>query len=347
MTPKHFASLAAAAALSLVVAIAVHAARQPSAPGASGTTPLFPSLAAGKVARVSVTQGGTTLTLEKSGDEKSGERWVMKSQDGYPASTDKVRALIAALSNARLLEAKTALPARYSALAVDDPSGKLSSARLVRLEDATGAPLAEVIAGKSKAASHAAGSGSGAGSETYVRRPGEDQSWLASSDIAGDANLKSWAEPRIFETKTETIGSLTVELPGQPAYVIKRSEDGAHTLADIPAGKRIKYVNMIDNIIEAASFLDLEKVRKAPATPGGTDAGTVSFTTDAGLKITLKVRSDKDNTWVTIDAKGDGEAKQAAADIAARAAGWEFVILPSKSDTMLKARDDLLEDQAS
>ena len=115
MTPKHFASLAAAAALSLIVAIAVHAARQPSAPGASGTTPLFPSLAAGKVARVSVTQGGTTLTLEKSGDEKSGERWVMKSQDGYPASTDKVRALIAALSNARLLEAKTALPARYSA----------------------------------------------------------------------------------------------------------------------------------------------------------------------------------------------------------------------------------------
>jgi len=339
MTPKQFAALAAAASLSLIVAIAVHAARQPWAPSASGTTKLFPGLAAdaGKVARVSVTQGADTLTLEKSG-----EGWLMKSQDGYPASTDKVRALIAALADARLLEPKTSLPARHAALAVDDPAGKLSSARLVRLEDASGTVLAEVIAGKLKPASHAPG----AGSETYIRRPGDDQSWLASSDIAGDAKLKSWAEPRIFETKTEAIGSLTVELPGQPAYVIKRGEDGAHTLADIPAGKRIKYVNMIDNIIEAASFLDLEKVRKASATPGG-DAGTVSFETDAGLKIALKIRRDKDNTWATIDAKGEGEAKQMAADIAARADGWEFVILPSKADTMLKTRDDLLEDSAS
>jgi hypothetical protein len=339
MTPKQFAALAAAASLSLIVAIAVHAARQPWAPGASGTTKLFPGLAAdaGKVARVSVTQGGETLTLEKTG-----EQWLMKSQDGYPASTDKVRALIAALADARLLEPKTSLPARHAALAVDDPSGKLSSARLVRLEDASGTVLAEVIAGKSKPASHAPG----AGSETYIRRPGDNQSWLASSDITGDAKLKSWAEPRIFETKTETIGSLTVELPGQPAYVIKRGEDGAHTLADIPAGKRIKYVNMIDNIIEAASFLDLEKVRKASSTPGN-DAGTVSFETDAGLKITFLIRRDKDNTWATIDAKGEGEAKQMAADIAARAGGWEFVILPSKADTMLKTRDDLLEDSAS
>lgn len=339
MTPKQFATLAAAASLSLIVAIAVHAARQPWAPSASGTTRLFPGLAAdaGNAARVSVTQGGDTLTLEKAGD-----KWLMKSQDGYPASTDKVRTLIAALADARLLEPKTSLPTRYAALAVDDPAAKLSSARLIRVENASGAVLAEIIAGKSKAASHTPG----ASTETYVRRPGDDQSWLASSDISGDAKLKSWADPRIFETKTETIGSLTVEIPGQTAYVIKRGEDGAHTLADIPAGKRIKYVNMIDNIIEAASFLDLEKVRKASSTPG-TDAGTVSFETDAGLKITLKIRRDKDNTWTTIDAKGEGDAKQVAADIAARAGGWEFVILPSKADTMLKKRDDLLEDAAS
>ena len=344
MTPKQFAFLAAAAGLSLIVAIAVHAARQPWAPGASGTTKLFPDLAAdaGKIARVSVTQGGDTLTLEKTGDTKSGDRWLMKNQDGYPASTDKVRALIAALADARLLEPKTRLATRHAALELDDPAGKLSRARFVRLEDASGVLLAEVIAGKSKPAAHT----SGAGAETYVRRPGDGQSWLASSDIAGDSKLKSWAEPRVFELKTETISSLTVELPGQPAYVIKRGDDGAHTLADIPARKRVKYVNMIDNIIEAATFLDLEKVRKASATPGS-DAGTVSFETDAGLKITLKIRRDKDDTWATIEAKGEGEAKQAAADIAARAGGWEFAILPSKADTMLKKHDDLLEDAAS
>lgn len=344
MTPKQFASLAAAAGLSLIVAIAVHATRQPWAPGASGTTKLFPDLAAdaGKVARVSITQGGDTLTLEKSGDPKSGDKWLMKSQDGYPASTDKVRALIAALADARLLEPKTRLAARHAALEVDDPAGKLSRARLIRLEDQSGTVLAEVIAGKSKPAAHT----SGAGAETYVRRPGDDQSWLASSDIAGDAKLKSWAEPRVYETPGDTVTSLSVELPGQPAYVIKRGDDGAHTLADIPAGKRVKYVNMIDNIVEAATFLDLDKVRKATSTPTG-DVSTVTFETTTGLKITLKIRRDKDDTWVTIEAKGENEAKQAAADIAARAGGWEFAILPSKADTMLKKYDDLLEDAAS
>jgi hypothetical protein len=341
MTPKTFASLAAAAALSLVVAIAVHAARQPWAPSASGTTKLFPGLAAdaGKVARVTLTQGGDTLTLEKSGDA-----WLMKSQDGYPASTDKVRALIAALADARLLEPKTSLAARHAALEVDDPAVKLTRARLVRLEDQSGAVLAEVIAGKSKAAGHTAGASATA--ETYVRRPGDDQSWLASTDIAGDAKLKSWAEARVFETPGDSVTSLTVELPGQPAYVIRRGEDGAHTLADIPAGKRVKYVNMIDNIVEAATFLDLDKVRKATSTPGG-DISTVSFETATGLKISLKIRRDKDDTWVSVDAKGEGEAQKTAADINARAAGWEFVIVPSKVDTMLKKQEDLLEDAAS
>lgn len=340
MTPKTFATLATVAAVSLATAVVVHAVRSPWTAETASAGKLFPRLGAdiGKLARIAITQGGTTLTLEKSGDA-----WLVASQDGYPADVGKIRALVHALDEAALLEPKTKVAARYAHLEVDDPANKSSSARLIKLEAADGAVLAEVIAGKQRPG-NAVTPGASGGAGTYVRRPGDAQSWLASGTIAGGAALKDWASPRVFETETEKIASLTVEVAGEPAYTIKRNAAGSHELEAIPAGKKIKYVNMIDNIIEAASFLDFERVRKASG--GGDDgkAGTVTFTTDGKLKIALDVRREKDGVWVTVDASGEGDAKTAADDIRSRAEGWEFEVIPSKADTMLKKKADLLED---
>lgn len=341
MKPTQFAALAAASAASLLLAVIVYTARTPWTAVATGNEQLMPDLQgyAAQVARVVITQGGKTITVEKSDDQ-----WLVKDQGGYPASADKVRALLSALVDAKLLEPKTRLPDRFGLLEVDDAAGKNSNARLVKLEDTSGTVLAEVIAGKQRA--HAGPSGAGGSSGTYVRRPGEDQTWLASTNIAGGAALKDWTNPRVFELQTEKVSQLTVEVEGEPPYEIKRGADGGHQLEPVPAGKKIKYVNMVDNIIEAASFLDFESVRKASGADGG-KAGTVTFATDDGLKITLKVRREKDGVWATIDATGEGAAKKAADDISTRANGWEFEIMPSKADTMLKKQADLLEDAAS
>ncbi len=341
MKPTHFAALATAAGLSLIAAIAVYSARAPWTVSATGTEKLMPGLQsdAGKVARVVVTQGGKTTTIEKSGDQ-----WLVKNQGGYPASPGKVRALLTALSDAKLLEPKTRETGRYSMLEVDDPSGKNSNARLIKLEDSDGTAIAEIIAGKPRL--HGGTTAAGGTSGTYVRKPGEEQSWLASTNISGGAALKDWVNPRIFETQTEKVSEVTVEVQGEPPYVIKRGADGTHQLNPIPAGKKIKYVNMVDNVIEAASFLDFDGVRKQTGSEDG-KAGSVTFKTDDGLTITLKVRREKDGTWATVDATGEGDAKKTAEDISARAKGWEFEIMPSKADTMLKKQADLLEDAAS
>jgi hypothetical protein len=344
MTPRQFAALATVAALSLIAAILVYSSRAPWSGDAGGNAALAPNLASDvhSVERINITQGGKTLSIEKSGDQ-----WLVKSQDGYPASAEKIRTLLIALTDAKLLEPKTKVASRYPVLNVDDPAGKLSNARLIKIEDASGNTLAEVIAGKEKpnspGAPQAAGQASGG---TYVRRPSEEQSWLASTSIVGGTALKDWTAPRVFETETEKIKDLTVEIQGEAPYTIKRTAEGNHELAAVPAGKKIKYVNMVDNIIEAASFVDFERVRKTTGTTGG-EVGTVKFDTDNGLKIALKVRRDKDGAWVTIDATGEGEAKTTADDIKTRTAGWEFEILPSKADTMLKKQGDLLEDIAA
>lgn len=337
MTPKQFATLATAAALSLIVAVGVYSARTPWSGDTAGAGKLFPSLASDlpDVSRIVVEQGGNALTVEKADD-----RWLVKSQDGFPASAEKVRALLLALTDATLLEPKTRVAKRYALLEVDDPAQKLSNARLIKLEDGSGNTLAEIIAGKQRPGAGPAGQSQGG---TYVRRPGEEQSWLVSTSIVGGSGLKDWANPRVFETQTEHIKELTVEVQGEQPYTVKRNAGGSHELESIPAGKKLKYVNMVDNILEAASFLDFERVRKATGASDG-KAGTVRFETDGGLKIVLGVRRDKDGTWITVDPSGEGDAKKLADDLRAQAVGWEFEVLPSKADTMLKKQADLLED---
>jgi hypothetical protein len=336
MKPQHFALLAVAAALSLLAAIVTYTSSAPWSVGADGGGPLFPTLRddAEKVQRIEITQGPATLVLERAGDQ-----WRLQNRDSYPATPEKIRALIASLTDAVLAEPKTRNPQRYPLLELEDPKGQNASSRLVRLLDDKRTVLAEAIIGKKRS-----GGGLGKGG-TYVRKPGAEQTWLATADISGGVGLRDWTKARIFETAADKITKLKIELPGEAAYEIVRDAEGQHKLAEIPAGKKLKFVNVVDNIVEASAFMEFEDVRKAA--DGAGDVSTATLETEGGLKVTFKFRRDKDATWLAISAAGDGDAKKAADDLSQRTSGWEFKILPSKADATLKRRDDLLEDSSS
>jgi hypothetical protein len=338
MKPQHFAGLAVAAAVSLVAAIAVYSWSSPWTLSTAGEGLLFPNLRsdAARVARIEVTQGPSTVTLERSGDQ-----WTLRDRGGFPAAAEKIRPFLTSLADAELAEPKTRSQDRYKLLELEDPQGKDANSRLVRLLDEKGAPLAEIILGKKRAAGLGAGKGG-----TYVRRPGDAQTWLVTTDISGGTGLSDWTKSRVFETAPDKISKLRIERANESAYEIVRDEAGEHKLADMPAGKKLKYVNSIDALVEASAFMEFEDVRRA-GEAGGSDLGTASLETATGLKVTFKFRRDKDATWLVLSAAGDGEAKKAADDIQARANGWEFKILSSKADATMKRRDDLLEDSSS
>lgn len=337
MKPQHFALLAVAAVLSLAAAIVAYTSTAQWSVETANGTPLFPNLKTDgqKVHRIEISQGSTTIAIERDGDQ-----WRLQNRDNYPATPDKIRALVASLTDAVLEESKTRNPERYALLELEEPTGQNANSRLIRLLDDKGSVLAETIVGKKRAA----GGGLG-GAGTYVRKPGDAQTWLATADINGSIALGDWTKARIFETAPDKITKLTIELPGEAAYEIVRNSTGSHKLSEVPAGKKLKYTNMIDNIIEATAFMEFEDVRKAKDASG--DVSTASLETESGLKVTFKFRREKDDTWLTISAAGDGDAKKAADDLTQRANGWEFKILPSKANATLKRRDDLLEDSSS
>ena len=211
MTPRQFAVLAAAAALSLVAAIAVYTASAPWTSGTASAGKLAPGLEAAlpDVTRIVIDQGGTEAVIAQTDDA-----WLIQSNDGYPASPEKVRTFLNALAGAELIEQKTAIEDRYGKLDVEDPA-KDNAARMVRVENEDGKALAELIVGKTRC-----GQTGGAAEGTYVRRPGDKQSWLADKRIVGGTALRDWAAPRVFEVPTETVARVTVEIPGEDILTV-------------------------------------------------------------------------------------------------------------------------------
>lgn len=339
MKPRSFSALAAAAAVSLVAALLVYSSSLPWSAGIVSGAPLFPALKdeAAKVAHIELKKGSSVLTLDRSGSE-----WRLREHGGFPANNEKVRALLVKLTEAQLLEPKTQLTEHYTLLELEEP-GKDTSSRLLRLLDDRGGVIAEAIVGKQRL--DAFGSGQ---SGTYVRRHGRYQTWLVNAAIDAEPRLRDWVKTRVFETRPSEIRRLSTAMPSaEPLEIYWDTGSNTHKLANIPDDMKLKYVNSIDNIVEAASSFDFDDVRRAEAPAAADGTPTITLELKEGLKVVIAIKREDSVAWLSVAATGDRDAKAAADAINTRANGWEFHVSASKVNSILKRREELLEKTSS
>lgn len=352
MTPKAFVYLAIAAAFSLLFAIVSYASNNQWGTGKVSGDKLFPALVsdASQIALVEIRQGDDTVVLERKGGS-----WAVKSREGYPAEPAKVRALLVGLAEADLTEGKTRRPDRYSVLELEDPVEKGAKSRLVRLIGAKGNVMGEVVIGKKR--QEVLGTGKAG---TYVRKPGDAQTWLANTELDAPLAVKDWVKTSVLTADASKISRVVVEIPGEEPLRIERAAAPApakdkDTKEDAPPdlpgklriigfppdGKKLKDASAADSVARALASIDMEDLRKLAAPPSG--VSTVKMEAE-GLTTTLRFRKDGDATWMSVAATGEGdEAKKAAAEITQRTQGWEFKIPSYKADAILKKRADLLD----
>ncbi len=77
---------------------------------------LAPKLAA--ATKLTLEQKGKTLVIEKHGDHL----WGVADRGDYPVQPDKLRGVLAGLTELRLVDKRTSDPAQFGALGVDDPA---------------------------------------------------------------------------------------------------------------------------------------------------------------------------------------------------------------------------------
>jgi hypothetical protein len=338
MKPRAFAALSVVTVVALVVAIATYAAQNRWSHVKVSGAGLVPGLAAqaSRIAKIELKQGDKALTLARDK-----EAWSLADRGGYPAKPEAVRALLVKLAGAELVESKTRNKDRYALLELEDPAAKDAKSRLLRLLDDKGGVIAEAVVGKKRLDAFG-----GNKSGTYVRKPGDAQTWLASADLDVSVAVRDWVQTGVLDVPAAKIAKVTVEIPGEEPLVIARDAGDAtkYALVGMPEGKKLKEGAGIDAIVRAAGNIDLEDVRKPAAAAAPGDVSVVKIEADGGLAVTVRLRKEGADTWVALEASGaDGDAKKTAEDITTRAQGWEFKVPAHKAQSILKRRADLFE----
>jgi hypothetical protein len=352
--------------LALMAAVAVvlvtltgRSDRDPAREDASAI--LLPGLSHGinQVERIRLTapSGDGVITLERHADG-----WSVAERDGYPADAGKVRQLLIRLSEARSLEEKTADPAFYERLGVEDVSSDSGSGVLVEI---SGGADTRLIVGKQEPRS---------GRGTYVRSADSAGSLLVDQELSPGTKIADWVVRDITDIPESRIVSVDVTHADGNVVEVRRDESGAFKLANLPDGREVSAANGPATLARTLSALNLDDVRKLAEGEPPADAARALFVTEDGRLITASLWEETEERLLALDiaraapapqdtgaadapspetpATGEGpEAEEAAvaqvtdAELDAereRLSGWVFRIPVWKYDQINRRLEDLL-----
>jgi len=339
MRPRVLLVLVPLAVVSLAAGWYLDIAAAPSAgTAAENGWLMFPDLTPklAQAAQIELVHGAATLRLAR---DKTTGAWGVAERGGYRADAGKLRGLLTGFTELRLMERRTADPALFARLGVEDPTGKDAASTLVRITDAGGNAIAELIVGHTRYRT-----GGNLPEQVYVRRPGEDQSWLAEGKLDLDADALSWLDRDIMDIKPARIASVAVTTPGGH-LVLARS--GEKLTVQEPADHPPLDADRLDDVQHALELLTLQDVRRAADALKGESPGSAVFDTTDGLAITATAMKSGKDLWVSFRAAAAPDAKdaKAAADAAAaldgRLSGWDFQVGSWKQKALVPTPDDL------
>jgi hypothetical protein len=330
MSSRSLKLLGIVAAILVALLIAIEVADAGTAP--DGSEILFADFRdhASRIESISVVNAGydTAVTINKSGDQ-----WQIQERDNYPADTAKIREIVQALADARIVEIKTANPELHHRLGLRDPDVNDSKATRVTVSGSDfsyGVLFGNVAQGNFR----------------YLRKDGEDQSWLVDQNPAIPATAGGWLLADVVDVENADVAVVTIRHPEGDVIRISKDDDTAtnYVVDDIPEGRELSYPTVANGIVGALNDLTMEDVRVGQER--GNAVETVFESTD-GVQITAWSETDGDEKWVSFAADAgdaaDDNAKNEAEEINSRLAGWQFKISDYTYNLLTRQWNDLLK----
>lgn len=287
--------------------------------------------AANAIDAVKVSKAGGETVAELTRNE---QQWVVSSAHDYPADVDKIRTLLIDLIDARIVEQKTANPEYYERLGVDDITQEDTEGVQVELKNSEDDSSLGLIIGKLA---------SNGGSGTYVRRSGEEQSYLIGSTVALSKDSHQWLQQPIMEVPFERIQRVSIHHPdGEILTLVKKDRTQQNLeIFNMLAGRELSYETVTNPTGSALANLRLEGV--VPAAEYNFDDQEMvkaEYYTFDGLVITANLTKQDDKYYASITTRFDQEQ---ADQFAETASGEENQTdgdnADSESDTAVAADD--------
>ncbi len=270
------------------------------------TTPVLPGLE-------SQLNDVTKLTIKTAGNRtavtliRGPERWVVAERGNYPADIGKIRQNLIALAKATVVEEKTADPALYTKLGVEDITNKDATGIEIVIDSPNDSYL--IIIGKTGVR----------GDQAYARIPDSAGSLLISAKLNLDTQPANWLDRAVVDIPSSDIFRVTTTHPDGETFSIEKSGPDATVfkLTDQPADAKPASSGMLNSIGSVLAGLKLDDV----TTPGNTDIHDTKpvitrFETFDGLIIVAKVYPNDDKSLVSFEFTSDPElaARFAAKD---------------------------------
>ena len=338
MQAKGALALAAAAAVSAVVAAAVAFTGGPAAIDPLVGKPVLPKVAPelADVAKVVLLHAGNTITFVQQD-----KVWKVAEKDDYPADPAKIRKMLLGLAEISFVEPKTAQSSLYHRLNLGDPSQPKAQSTSVQVFDAKGGVLGSVIVGKRRIDELGGGNDG-----VYIRLPGEPRTWLARGTLDLDGDVTQWLDRSIADIKEARIKEAVIhEADGTTLTISRDKPEDKFALKELPAGRKLKSDT---TLVEPATILqgfELTDVKAAKNLTQPQDGLTkADYTTFDGLTVHATLAKQGTEDWVRLSADAsDDKAKSEAVKLAARWNPWVYGIPSYKADAIHPKLEDLLE----
>jgi len=289
-------------------------------------------------ARIEITTKGKTVTLVRKPDGA----WGLADRGGYAVVPAKLREMLTGLTELRLAEERTSDPAQFARLGLDDPTKPDSTATLLRVLDAAGKPIAELVTGHRRTRTQ--GGGPGVTSDSiYIRRPGENRTWLADGRLAVDADPSLWLDRDVMNIPFAQVTKLVVKRDNE---TLTLTGDGTKMELTEPAGEQNLDAFKLEEAgraLEGLTFLDVKEAKDVP----GTRIGTGTYTTTDGMTVAATLYKDGETIWArfTVGGGGTDAAKAEAARLEARVAPWAYQVGAWKEKSITPLLADLKQPQ--
>jgi Domain of unknown function (DUF4340) len=358
MSRQRFIWLLVAAVLAISGAMYLSAQR--NLPRDNGGQPLLPSLAneLNTVTAVSVRRGAATPAVTV---HSQGGRWTVAERGDYPADVSKLRKLLLALSEAKIVEQKTSNPASFPVIGVEDPAQ-------------TGATGAEISV-TAKDGNHAVIVGKPVGEGNFARRAGENTSYIVEPSISVEAEPRNWIESGLLDIATAGIQSIAIKpaagsaynihsaavvkaapatpatpvSPATPATPVSPATPATPVSPATPATPVSPAPFALDGVPPGRKAVDAAALAPSPSAFSGVTADDVAPVADVDFsKATVATLTLADGGVVTITGVTSGDKHwiqvQASKDTAlnAKAAGRTFEIAGYRFDAMFRPLEQLL-----
>jgi hypothetical protein len=325
MNRRRFTTLVIAALLVIGGALLLASRRYGAAPPLEGTA-LLPAVSRelGAVTEIEIRKASATpgVTLHRAADAAA--PWTVAQRADYPADPAKVHRFLISLGDAKIVETKTADPANFALIGVDDPTQP-------------GAQGAEISV-TAQDGKHSVIIGKPFGDGDFARRGGENQSYTIAPAISADPEPKSWIDTKLIDVPSASIQSVELKPPaGTPGYALHRlkpNEEGFGFDGAPPAGRQLVDAKTLAPTSMTLSGLEAEDVSSAADIDFGKATQAIYTLTDGNV-ITLTGVAVNDKRWVEIKTTKD-------AALNAKGQNRAFELASYRYDSLFRPLDQLL-----